>query len=84
MVARRDRRARHRAEPRVLPVDRPRALHAPGRALPDRVVAAGGSPPRDLLLDTAVAAAIVVTIGSFFFVQPLVDLARDAVASLPF
>ena len=39
------------------------------------VVAAGGSPPRDLLLDTAVAAALVVTIGSFFFVQPLVDLA---------
>jgi NADH-quinone oxidoreductase subunit N len=47
------------------------------------VVAAGGSPPRDLLLDAAVAAGIVVTIGSFFFVQPLVDLARDAAASLP-
>jgi hypothetical protein len=46
-------------------------------------VAAGGSPRRDLLLDTAVGAAIVVTIGSFFFVQPLVDLAQDAVASLP-
>jgi NADH-quinone oxidoreductase subunit N len=46
------------------------------------VVAAGGSPPRDLLLDAAVAAGIVVTIGSFFFVQPLVDLARDAAASL--
>jgi hypothetical protein len=25
----------------------------------------------------------VVTVGSFFFVQPLVDLARDAAASLP-
>jgi NADH-quinone oxidoreductase subunit N len=47
------------------------------------VVATGGSPPRDLLLDAAVAAGIVVTIGSFFFVQPLVDLARDAAASLP-
>ena len=34
-------------------------------------------------LDAAVAAGIVVTIGSFFFVQPLVDLARDAAASLP-
>jgi NADH-quinone oxidoreductase subunit N len=52
--------------------------------LPGGVVAAGGSPPRDLLLDTAVGAAIVVTIGSFFFVQPLVDLARDAAAALPF
>ena len=52
--------------------------------LPTGVVAAGGSPPRDLLLDTTVAAAIVVTIGSFFFVQPLVDVARDAAASLPF
>jgi NADH-quinone oxidoreductase subunit N len=47
------------------------------------VVAAGGSPPRDLLLQTAVAASLVVTIGSFFFVQPLVDLAQDAASSLP-
>ena len=51
--------------------------------LPGEVVAAGGSPPRDLLLDGAVGAALVVTIGSFFFVQPLVDLARDAAAALP-
>ena len=48
------------------------------------VVAAGGSPPRDLLLDAAVAAGLVVTIGSFFVVQPLVDLASDAAAALPF
>jgi NADH-quinone oxidoreductase subunit N len=48
------------------------------------VIAAGGSPPRDLLLEGAVGAALVVTIGSFFFVQPLVDLASDAAASLPF
>jgi NADH-quinone oxidoreductase subunit N len=47
------------------------------------VIAAGGSPPRDLLLEGAVGAALVVTIGSFFFVQPLVDLASDAAASLP-
>ena len=51
--------------------------------LPEGVVAAGGSPPRDLLLDAAVAAALVVTIGSFFAVQPLVDVARDAAAALP-
>jgi NADH:ubiquinone oxidoreductase subunit 2 (subunit N) len=48
------------------------------------VVAAGGSPPRDLLLEAAVGAGLVVTIGSFFFVQPLVDLASDAAAALPF
>jgi NADH-quinone oxidoreductase subunit N len=54
-----------------------------GEVSPGAVVAAGGSPPRDLLLEAAVGAAIVVTIGSFFFVQPLVDLARDAAASLP-
>ena len=54
-----------------------------GEVSPGTVVAAGGSPPRDLLLDAAVAAGIGVTIGSFFFVQPLVDLARDAAASLP-
>jgi NADH-quinone oxidoreductase subunit N len=54
-----------------------------GDALPEGVVAAGGSPRRDLLLDAAVGAAVVVTIGSFFFVQPLVDMARDAAAALP-
>jgi NADH-quinone oxidoreductase subunit N len=61
-----------------------RALYMRSGEIGGPVVAAGGSPPRDLLLDSAVAAALVVTIGSFFFVQPLVDLARDAVASLPF
>ncbi len=62
-----------------------RALYMrPGEVPSGTVVAAGGSPPRDLLLDTAVAAGIVVTIGSFFFVQPLVDLARDAATALPF
>ena len=55
-----------------------------GRPVAPEVVAAGGSPPRDLLLDTTVGAALVVTIGSFFVVQPLVDLASDAAASLPF
>jgi NADH-quinone oxidoreductase subunit N len=61
-----------------------RALYMRSGEVPSgTVVAAGGSPPRDLLLDAAVAAGIVVTIGSFFFVQPLVDLARDAAASLP-
>jgi NADH-quinone oxidoreductase subunit N len=54
-----------------------------GGELPEGVVAAGGSPRRDLLLDAAVGAAVFVTIGSFFFVQPLVDLARDAAAALP-
>ena len=61
-----------------------RALYMRSGDVAPTVVAAGGSPPRDLLLDAAVAAGIVVTIGSFFFVQPLVDLARDAAASLPF
>ena len=54
-----------------------------GGELPEGVVAAGGSPRRDLLLDSAAGAAVVVTIGSFFFVQPLVDLARDAAEALP-
>src|SRR4029450_11188039 len=60
-----------------------KALFMRGRGVPGPVVAAGGSPPRDLLLQTAVGAALVVTIGSFVFVQPLVDLAQDAVSSLP-
>ena len=45
---------------------------------------AGGSPPRDPLLQSAVFLSLVVTVGSFFFVQPLIDLARDAAGSLPF
>ena len=43
---------------------------------------AGGSPPRELALQIGVALALVVTVGSFFAVQPLIDLARDAAAVL--
>ncbi|MBD0348207.1 MAG: NADH-quinone oxidoreductase subunit N [Thermoleophilia bacterium] len=45
--------------------------------------AAGGSPPREWLLGATVLAAVVVTVGSFFAVEPVVDVARDAAASLP-
>ena len=49
-----------------------------------RPVVAGGAPPLDPLLHTTVFLSVAVTIGSFFFVQPLIDFAGDAVASLPF
>ena len=49
-----------------------------------RLAPAGGSPPRDSALGVAVAAAVVVTVGSFFVVQPILDVASDAAASLPF
>ena len=49
-----------------------------------RPVVVGGSPPRDPLLQSAVLVCVGVTIGSFVFVQPLIDLARDAASSLPF
>jgi NADH:ubiquinone oxidoreductase subunit 2 (subunit N) len=45
---------------------------------------AGGSTPRDLALGAAVGAAVVVTVGSFFAVQPILSVAADAAASLPF
>jgi NADH-quinone oxidoreductase subunit N len=45
---------------------------------------AGGSPPRDSALGLAIAAAFTVTVGSFFVVQPILDLASDAASSLPF
>ncbi len=48
------------------------------------VAAAGGSPPPDRLLVTAVAASVVVAVGSFVAADPLLDIARDAVASLSF
>jgi NADH-quinone oxidoreductase subunit N len=44
----------------------------------------GGSPPRDALLQSAVLACLVITVGSFFAVQPLIDLARHAASSLAF
>ena len=44
----------------------------------------GGSPPRDALLQTAVVACLVVTVGSFFAVQPLINFARHAANSLSF
>jgi NADH-quinone oxidoreductase subunit N len=44
---------------------------------------AGGSPPREVLLSTAVFVAMVVNVGAFFAVQPLIDLAKDAAGSLP-
>jgi NADH-quinone oxidoreductase subunit N len=47
-------------------------------------VVSGGAPPRDLALQAAVGIALAVTIGSFFLVQPLFDLASDAVSVLPF
>jgi NADH-quinone oxidoreductase subunit N len=49
-----------------------------------RLAPAGGSPPYDPALATAVGAAVFVTVGSFFAAQPILDLAADAAASLPF
>jgi NADH-quinone oxidoreductase subunit N len=59
-----------------------RAMYMQPREL--AVVASGGSPPRDLLLGGVVAAAAVVAVGTFIAAGPLLDVARDAVAFLPF
>jgi NADH-quinone oxidoreductase subunit N len=45
---------------------------------------AGGSPPRETLLHASVAGSLTIVVGSFFAVQPLIDVAREAAASLPF
>lgn len=58
--------------------------NAAGAAAAGRPVVAGGSPPRELVLQVAVLACTAVTIGSFFAVQPLIDLAKHAAGSLPF
>jgi NADH-quinone oxidoreductase subunit N len=53
--------------------------------MPDvQLAPAGGSPPREALLQTSVVACMAVTIGSFFAVQPLIDVAEKAAAQLPF
>ena len=59
-----------------------RAMYMQPREL--AVVAAGGSPPSDRLLVSAVAGASLVAVGSFVFADPLLDIATDAVASLSF
>jgi NADH-quinone oxidoreductase subunit N len=59
-----------------------RAMYMQPREL--TVAAAGGSPPSDRLLVAAVAASVLVAVGSFVFADPLLDVARDAVASLTF
>ncbi len=46
-------------------------------------VPAGGSPPRDPALAAAVGICLAVTVGSFFAVQPLIDVARAAARALP-
>jgi NADH-quinone oxidoreductase subunit N len=47
------------------------------------LVPAGGSPPQDRVLGAGVALCLVVTVGSFFAVQPLIDVASAAARSLP-
>jgi NADH-quinone oxidoreductase subunit N len=49
-----------------------------------RPAPAGGSPPREGLLQASVVACLAVTVASFFAVQPLIDLAKDAAGQLPF
>jgi hypothetical protein len=53
--------------------------------MPDvQLAPAGGSPPREALLQTTVLACVAVTVGSFFAVEPLIDLAEKAAAQLVF
>ena len=47
------------------------------------VALTGGAPAGETLLHLAVGAALVVSVGSLFAVQPLIDLARDAASALP-
>ena len=49
-----------------------------------RLAPTGGSPPPERLLHAATFVCIAVTVGSFFAVQPLIDVARHAAAAIPF
>jgi NADH-quinone oxidoreductase subunit N len=51
---------------------------------PGGVAVSGGAPAKETLLHLAVAAAFVVSVGSLFAVQPLIDLARHAASALPY
>jgi NADH-quinone oxidoreductase subunit N len=53
--------------------------------MPDvQLAPSGGSPPREAVLQTSVVACMAVTVGTFFAVEPLIDLAEKATAQLPF
>ena len=52
-------------------------------AAPNAAVA-GGSPPRDRLLNLAVGIALVISIGTFFGVDPLIDVIRETTAVLTY
>jgi NADH-quinone oxidoreductase subunit N len=60
-----------------------RAMYLSSPPLEARPVSVGGSPPREIVLGTSVFLCLAVTVGSFFAVQPLIDLARHAAQSLP-
>jgi NADH-quinone oxidoreductase subunit N len=47
------------------------------------VAVSGGAPAAERLLHIAVGAALAVSLGSLFAVQPLIDLARHAAGALP-
>jgi NADH-quinone oxidoreductase subunit N len=47
------------------------------------VAVSGGAPAAERLLHVAVGAALAVSVGSLFAVQPLIDLARHAATALP-
>ncbi len=49
-----------------------------------RLAPAGGSPPHDVPLTSAVFLTLVVTVGSLVFASPLIDLARHAAESLTY
>jgi NADH-quinone oxidoreductase subunit N len=49
-----------------------------------RIAVVGGAPAREPLLHAAVGIALAVSVGSLFAVEPLIDLAKHATASLPF
>jgi NADH-quinone oxidoreductase subunit N len=49
---------------------------------PGSVAVSGGAPAKETLLHVAVGAAFVVSVGSLFAVQPLIDLAQHAASAL--
>ena len=74
-MARHRRRRRDAREPLILP-GRDRAMYMRPRRSSSRTHRR--SPPREIMLSSAVFVAMVVNVGSFFAIQPLVDLARNA------
>lgn len=61
-----------------------RAMYMRDLPVGSEAAVAGGSPPRDRMLNIAVGLSVVIAVGTFFGVDPLIDVIRDTTQILTY